>query len=266
MNNMSDKQSLPGVLSNFVASDSHAGERELRTLITEILCWVLFLCKIPRNSQCCSAHVQVLGEKCVHALWCVDKGKRGGREGGEEKSGGGQGGRGLGEAQSRIEPNIRRIFHAFVTCSHKMIDKSHFGTIEIFIYCERMHHAGQHAQWLPTELFRPKRMSVSSLDSVLSTGGDHTHAVRDRVYQNSPGSAGQRGGQGGRGLVPEGLCQDLPGHQGKHKAPHCVCPPIWLTGWWGWQLLGNPVGVACWIVLVLPILEEFFFGHAFVYV
>ena len=29
----------------------------------------------------------------------------------------------------------------YVTCSHKMIDKSHFGTIEIFIYSERRENA-----------------------------------------------------------------------------------------------------------------------------
>ena len=30
---------------------------------------------------------------------------------------------------------------SYVTCSHKMIDKSHFGTIEIFIYSERRENA-----------------------------------------------------------------------------------------------------------------------------
>ena len=28
-----------------------------------------------------------------------------------------------------------------MTCSHKMVDKSHFGTIEIFIYSERRESA-----------------------------------------------------------------------------------------------------------------------------
>ena len=35
------------------------------------------------------------------------------------------------------EKNVR----TYVTCSHKMIDKSHFGTIEIFIYSERRENA-----------------------------------------------------------------------------------------------------------------------------
>ena len=33
------------------------------------------------------------------------------------------------------------VLCVYVTCSHKMIDKSHFGTIEIFIYSERRENA-----------------------------------------------------------------------------------------------------------------------------
>ena len=31
--------------------------------------------------------------------------------------------------------------YTYVTCSHKMVDKSHFGTTEIFVYSERRENA-----------------------------------------------------------------------------------------------------------------------------
>ena len=67
----------------------------------------------------------------------------------------------------------RRI--KFVTCSHKMIDKSHFGTIEIFIYSERRENADYHGEKMIVVSAKIKK-----LWRVKVSGGESSHFEKNQ--------------------------------------------------------------------------------------
>ena len=77
-------------------------------------------------------------------------------------------------ALQRFRQPIDHI-QTYVTCSHKMIDKSHFGTMEIFIYSERRENAD----------YRGEKMIVVSakikkLWRVKVNGGESSHFEKNQ--------------------------------------------------------------------------------------
>ena len=69
----------------------------------------------------------------------------------------------------------QKAYNTYVTRSHKMIDKSHFGTIEIFIYSERRENGD----------YRGEKMIVMSakikkLWRVKVSGGESSHFEKNQ--------------------------------------------------------------------------------------